>query len=158
MVRTASAFFVACLAAVAASASIDVPADLVEHAKGANRVVVATVTDVDSGFATNEFGDHLIISRVAFRVEETMKGSSQSTIEVMVEGGTVGDLTLEVSDLPRMERGKRAVLFLTGAPDGRQIPFRRGAGLMELNSDNRVTGTDLTVDDIRAAVRAAAGR
>ena len=46
MVRTASAFFVACLAAVAASASIDVPADLVEHAKGASRVAVATVTEI----------------------------------------------------------------------------------------------------------------
>ena len=156
--RIVSALLVAGLAAATVSASIDVPQDLVEHAKGANRVAVATVTDVESSFAVNEFGDQLIVSRVAFRVEETMKGPSQSTIEVMVEGGTVGDLTLEVSDLPRMERGKRAVLFLTSAADGRNIPHRRGAGLMELAADDRVTGTGLTVDDIRAAVRAAAGR
>ena len=156
--RIVSALLMASLAAATATASIDVPQDLVEHAKGANRVAVATVTDVASSFGVNEFGDQLIVSRVTFRVEETMKGPAQSTVEVMVEGGTVGDLTLEVSDLPRMERGKRAVLFLTSAPDGRQVPYRRGAGLLELTADDRVTGTGLTVDDIRAAVRAAAGR
>jgi hypothetical protein len=158
MVRAASTFLLACLAAAAAWASVDAPGDLVEQAKGANRVAVATVTDVASAFAVNEFGDQLIVSRVTFRVEETMKGSSQATVEVMVEGGTVGDLTLEVSDLPRMEPGKRAVLFLTSAPDGRQVPYRRGRGLLELTADDRVEGTGLTLADIRAAVRAAAGR
>ena len=156
--RIVSAILVASLAAATTSASIDMPQDLVDQAKGANRVAVATVTDVASAFAVNEFGDQLIVSQVSFRVEETMKGPAQATVDVMVEGGTVGDLTLEVSDLPRMERGKRAVLFLTSAPDGRQVPYRRGAGLLELSADNRVTGTGLTVDDIRAAVRAAAGR
>ena len=156
--RIVSALLVACLAGATAWASIDAPGDLVDQAKGATRVVVATVTDVASSFAVNEFGDQLIVSQVTFRVEETMKGPAQTTVEVMVEGGTVGDLTLEVSDLPRMERGKRAALFLTSAPDGRQVPYRRGAGLLELTADNRVTGTGLTGDDIRAAVRAAAGR
>ena len=154
--RIPSAILVACLAAVTASAAIDPPQDLVEHAKGASRVVVATVTDVESSFATNDSGDQLIVSRVAFQVDETMKGPAEGTVDVIVEGGTVGDLTLEVSDLPRMERGKRAVLFLTSAPDGRHVPYRIGAGVMELDANDRVTGTGLTVDEIRDAVQAAA--
>ena len=67
--RIVSALLVACLAGATAWASIDAPGDLVDQAKGATRVVVATVTDVASSFAVNEFGDQLIVSQVTFRVE-----------------------------------------------------------------------------------------
>jgi hypothetical protein len=153
--RTASALFALCLAAVTVSASVDPPVDLVQHAKGANKVVMGTVSDVHSAFGVNEHGDQLILSQVELRVEEMMKGTPQSTVVFTVEGGTVGNLTLEVSDMQQMERGKRAVLFLTNSSKG-DVPHGRSAGVMELNADNRVTGTDLTVDEIRAAVRAAA--
>jgi hypothetical protein len=54
-----------------------------------------------------------------------------------------------------MEKGQRAVLFLTSSRAGGDVPFGRGAGVLNLDADNRVPGTDLTLDDIRAAVKAA---
>jgi hypothetical protein len=62
---------------------------------------------------------------------------------------------LEVSDMPQMERGQRAVLFLTGTPGGDYLPYGRGAGILGMGADNRATGLDLSIDDIRAAVAAA---
>jgi hypothetical protein len=145
------------LAAATALASIDPPVDVGAQAKGANKVVVATATDVQSAFGDNDFGDHLILSRVTFRVDETLKGPRQATVLVTIEGGTVGDLTLEVSDMPVMEKGERAVLFLTNARGGGDVPHGRGAGVMKLDENNRVVGSGLTVNDIRAAVSAAQG-
>jgi len=153
--RTPSVFLAICLATVTVWASVDPPVDVGAQAKGANKVVVATVTDVQSAFGENDFGDRLILSRVSFQVNETLKGTHETTVVVTLEGGTVGDLTLEVSDMPTMEKGERAVLFLTSSRAGGVVPYRRGSGLMKLDADNRVPGTDLTLDDIRAAVKAA---
>ena len=94
-----------------------------------------------------------ILSRVAMRVDETMKGAHQATVVVTLEGGTVGDLRLEVSDMQKMEKGKRAVLFLTGDADGGYVPHGRGHGVVEIGPDNRAKGENLS-DDIRAAVKA----
>jgi hypothetical protein len=153
--RTPSVFFALSMAAATVWASVDPPVDVGERAKGAKTVILATVTNVQSAFGENDFGDRLILSQVSLRVDETMKGPHEATVVVTLEGGTVGDLTLEVSDMPKMEKGQRAVLFLISSAAGGQVPHGRGAGVMKVDADNRVTGTDLTVDDIRAAVKAA---
>ena len=49
-------------------------------------------------WSTNDFGDRLIVSIVHVAVDETMKGDVQPTLDVDVEGGTIGTLTLRVSD------------------------------------------------------------
>ncbi len=155
--KTALALFTICLTAVTANASGGPPFDPGERAKSAAKVVVATVSDVDSAFGENEFGDRLILSHVTMQVDETMKGAHEASIVVTIEGGTVGEVTLDVSDMPKMEKGGRAVLFLSSAPDGKYKPSGRGAGVVELDAKGRAVGTDLTVDDIRAAVKAARG-
>ena len=144
----------ACLIAATVSASIDPPVDVAAHARGATKVVVATVLAVDASFGVNDFGDQVILSKVSFRVEETLKGRHEATGVMTLEGGTVGDLTLEVSDMPRLEKGQRAVLFLTNSR-GNDVPHGRGAGVMRLDTNNRVVGTGLSLDDIRAAAKAA---
>jgi len=153
--RTLSLCLAGCLATATVWASVDSPVDVGAQAKGANKVVVATVTDVQSAFGENDFGDRLILSQVTFRVDETMKGPQAGSVVVTVEGGSVGDLTLEVSDMPTMEKGQRAVLFLTSSRSGGDVPYRRGAGVLRLDGDDRVPGTDLTLEEIRAAVKAA---
>ena len=153
--RTLSICLAGCLATATVWASVDSPVDVGAQAKGANKVVVATVTDVQSAFGENDFGDRLILSQVTFRVDETMKGPQAGSVVVTVEGGSVGDLTLEVSDMPTMEKGQRAVLFLTSSRSGGDVPYRRGAGVLRLDGDDRVPGTDLTLEEIRAAVKAA---
>src|SRR6187397_2110492 len=85
------------LAPTVATAQPQVP--LADRARGAEHVVVGRVTSVTASWRQNDFGDRLIVSTVHVMVDETLKGSSQSAIDVEVEGGTIGGLTLRVSDL-----------------------------------------------------------
>ena len=143
------------LTVTSASASFDPSVDVAKQAKGAKKVVLATVTDVNAEFGENEFGDRLIFSQVTLRVDETMKGAHEPSVVLSVEGGTVGELTLTVSDMPRMERGQRAVVFLAESNRGGNVPHGRGAGVLKLNDDDRVAGTSVSLDDVRKAVKAA---
>jgi hypothetical protein len=77
------------------------------------KVVVARVLDrAFPTFATNRFGDQLIVSNAVLEVPDTLKGNPQAVTTVTVEGGTVGDLTLRVSDMQELKEGDRAVFFL----------------------------------------------
>src|SRR5690349_14926065 len=88
----------------------DVPA--AERARDAEQVVVGHVTSVVPVWRNNDFGDRLIVSIVHVVVEETLKGAAQSAVDVEVEGGTIGTLTLRVSDLDEFRPGDRAVFYL----------------------------------------------
>ena len=76
--RTLPAVLTAFVTAVTMTASAQMPDDVGERAKGAKKVVVATVTDVESEFGENDYGDRLILSRVSMRVDETMKGRTRT--------------------------------------------------------------------------------
>jgi len=139
--------------------------DLGERARRSAEVVLATVLDVQGSFETNAFGDQLIVSNARVRVDERLKASSEpsrtgpvetgTVLTVQVEGGTVGDLTLSVSDVPTIEAGERAVLLLDRLEAGTYVPHDRGRGILKLDERDRVHGTDMTLDDVRASVRAA---
>lgn len=154
MKKIVPALLVVCLSAVVALA-VDDPPDIAPRAKGAGKVVVATVTDVTAEFGENEFGDRLIYSQVTLEVDETLKGVHESTVVVTVEGGTVGDTTLTVSDMPGLVRGQRAVLFLDQSSGGGNVPHGRGRGVLKINPDDRVDGTSISLADVRAAVKTA---
>src|SRR5262245_23734136 len=85
----------ACLFETAAQAQRDVPHG--ERARGSEQIVVGHVSSVIAVWRNNDFGDRLITSVVHVIVEETLKGPSQQSLDVEVEGGTIGDLTLRVS-------------------------------------------------------------
>jgi hypothetical protein len=136
------------------AAAIGPETGLDARAKKAKRVVVATVVDVDSSFATNQHGDQLIVSRVTLNVEETLKGQHAEVVAVTVEGGTVGDLTLRVSDLPELRRGERAVMFLDGGFND-HVPTDRGQGILKLDRTDHVQGSTVSLDNVRRIVRAA---
>jgi hypothetical protein len=146
-----------CLVGAIAAASTTPNIDVAAHARASKKVIIATVTEVQSAFDVNDFGDRVIVSRVSLRVDEIMKGPAESTVVVTVEGGTIGDLTLSVSDMPRFSKGERAVLFLDDSARGGHVPHGRGAGVLKLDANNRVVDTTLTVDDIRSAVKASQG-
>ncbi len=137
-----------------ATSQIAVP--LAERARGAERVVVGRVTSVTSDWQVNEFGDRLIVSVVRVSVSETLKGDAVPTVDVDVEGGTIGTLTLRVSDQLSFAPGERATFFVRRNARGRFVPHLRGQGLLKLDSSNRVPGSSLTLDRIRREV--AAGR
>ena len=89
-------------------------------------------------------------------VSETLKGGPQAIVNVALEGGTVGDLTLEVSDMPIMEVGDEAVNVFSDAPaQGDATPHDRGRGVMKLDGRRRVRGGGPSLDEVRGQVRAA---
>ena len=144
---------VGCAAVLSAQGA---PASLPDRARGAERVVVGRVASSQSVWRVNEQGDRLIVSVLRVVASETLKGDIQSTIDVEVEGGTIGDLTLKVSDLPALGPGDRAVFYLRRNVRGVMVPHGRGEGLLKLDPSDRVPGTSLTLDEVRRTVRAAA--
>lgn len=132
--------------------------DLIDVARGAQRVVIATVTHVEPVFQVNEHGDQLIVSRTYLRVDEVLKGgrpAESQDVVMEVEGGTLGDVTLTVSDLPVMARGERAVVFLRQNSRGAMVPHERGHGILKLDSSDNVRGSGLNLAAIRRAVASA---
>lgn len=140
------------------SAQTDTLTDVPARARNAQRVVVGRVVDVHSQFQTNRFGDRLIVSNLYVDVSETLKGAAATLVQVTIEGGTVGDLTLKVSDMPALKAGEGAVFFLDDAGGGTHIPHDRGRGVLKLTDADRVEGTTVTLEDIRRQVREGAGR
>jgi hypothetical protein len=134
---------------------VDARSDFATRARGAARVVVAAVADMQPRFDVNEYGDHLIITRTTLSVQETLKGPHTDLVDVDVEGGTIGDLTLKVSDLPAFNRGERGVFFLESTPNGVQRLHGRRLGLVRLDASDHALASTVTLADIRAAVRAA---
>src|ERR1044071_9690147 len=102
--------------------------DLATRARGADRIVVASVGRVTADYQRNRFGDELIVSHAEMVVSEVLKGRNNGPgerIVMDVEGGTVGDITLTVSDLQPVRTGERAVLFLRQNASGRYLPHLR---------------------------------
>ena len=143
-----------CLSAGGTSASVD-PADLPARAKGATRVVIGTVGDVQARFDTSEWGDQLIVTDAVVSVDENLKGSFSSSVVVTVEGGSIGGLTLDVSDMPSLKKGERAVFFLENARQGGMKPNGRGHGVLKIDDSDRIVGSNITVDDVKRVVREA---
>jgi hypothetical protein len=129
----------------------DAPGALAEQTRTAERVVVGRVTAVNPTWQTNEFGDRLIVSLVSVAVDETLRGPVAPTVEVEVEGGTIGDVTLHVSDLEPVAPGDRAVFYLARSRRGAFVPHLRGHGVLKLDRSDRVRNSALTLADIRRA-------
>ena len=131
---------------------------LAERARGAERVVVGRVASVTPQWQVNEFGDRLIVSVIRVTVTETLKGEATPAVDIEVEGGTIGALTLHVSDQLSFTPGERATFFIRQNRRGRFIPHLRGQGLLKLDQANRVPGSSLTLDRIRREVAAGKAR
>ena len=146
--RTSSLSFLALLL-FATSGTAQDAADVISRARGAERVVVGTVDRVVPMAAQNEYGDQLIISRTTVVVEEVLRGSPTETLTVDIEGGTLDDLTLEVSDMPSVKQGDRGIFFVTRSAGDSHVLHRRGEGLLRLRQNEVVDRPGLTLDSIR---------
>ena len=128
------------------------PVPLVERARGAAQIVVGRVASVSPAWRVNDFGDRLIVSVVRVTVDETLKGDAQAAVDIEVEGGTIGGLTLHVSDEQSFTPGDRAVFYLTRSRRGAIVPHLRGQGTLKLDRTSRVPNSSLTLDEIRRTV------
>jgi hypothetical protein len=78
----------------------------------ATHVLVGKVKNVYSYYDGNEWGDYLIFSQVDVKVEKKLKGKINDEVSFVVEGGTVGEMTLKVSNYPLFEEGEIFKLYL----------------------------------------------
>ena len=138
-----------CVAGTAGTAAAQPFDDVAATVKAAPHVAVGRVTAVQAQFATNRFGDQLIVSRLTVATNQVLKGTVPAAFDLVVEGGTVGDLTLTVSDVPMLRAGDQAVFLLSGDGKGHFEPFDRARALLPLDASERVKGTGLALDQIR---------
>jgi hypothetical protein len=141
-----------CAAVQCVAAGATDPVPIPERARGAARVVVATVADTEARYERNAFGDNLIVTYVQLAVEEDVKGPG-GPATLAVEGGTLDGVTMRVSSLPTVAKGERAVFFLTPGSKGEFRPHLRGQGILKLDANDRVPGSSLTLDAIRRLAR-----
>ncbi len=59
-------------------------------------------------------GRRSIVTLVSFGVERWHKGVSPAVVTLQFLGGTMGEITLSVSEMPRFKTGERTVLFVEG--------------------------------------------
>jgi hypothetical protein len=139
-------------------ASGNVPVPLRERTRGSERVVVGRVASVRPQWKVNDYGDRLIVSVVHVAVDETLKGQPEPSVDVDIEGGTIGDVTLRVSDEASFRPGERGVFYLRRNARGALVPHLRGLGLLKLDRSDRVPGSSLTLTEIRREAAAGLGR
>ena len=84
----------------------------------ADTVFKGTVASKTSQWTGQETTRH-IVTFVTFKVDETYKGAAAPGQTLRFLGGTVGNDTMEVPDMPQFEVGQKAVLFVVG--NGKQF-------------------------------------
>jgi len=94
-----------------------------QYALHADEIVLATVEDLESRNVTTAYGDQIITSTAVLRVERVLKGDVRpgSTLGIEILGGTVGDVTLNVSHAVSFEPGERTVVYIARGPTQRTV-------------------------------------
>jgi len=138
-------------------AAIGPAVDLATRVRGASRAVVATAVQAESRWVTRPSGDRIIVTRTVARIDEALKGPRTGSVVVELEGGTVGDASMRVSDMDLLPVGGRAVLLIEPNPDGTWRPHRRGLGVLRIDNSDRVASVGLDLAEVRR-VAIAAGR
>jgi hypothetical protein len=143
------------LNAAAPLAQHGLPVSVNDAARTAERVVVGQVIRADAVQQSNGYGDVLIVSHTSVRVDETLKGTTASSVVIEIEGGTLNGITMRASDMPTLQVGDRAVFFVDQGSSGRLVPHLRGHGILKINANGKVENSSLSLEEIRATVRAA---
>jgi hypothetical protein len=78
----------------------------------AETIFVGRAIDSRCAFEYNAAG-RSIVTHVTFDVDRVVKGHLGPVTELTFLGGTVGDLRMEVADMPQFHRGDRDLLFVT---------------------------------------------
>ena len=96
-----------------------------ELAAGSDKVVLGTV-----GVKRSHYGDGgRIYTDIVVSPDVTIKGAEEGSVVVQTLGGTVGDVTMSVSDGPEMPDGQRVVVFLKREADHYVVVGRSGGSV-----------------------------
>jgi hypothetical protein len=109
-----------------------------ELVDSADAIVVGTAVDTQSMFANQDE----IITRVFVGVEEVLKGSidPRLTLEIIVEGGVVGDQAEIVSGAPIFNPGDRYLVFLQRHSGGYWVTYGLSLGRFAFATDSMNRG------------------
>ncbi len=90
-----------------------VPPTFEEMVDRADMVFVGKV--IGSNAAWRTVGtNQVIFTQVEFEAQEVLKGKAGKAVTLQFLGGTVGDVTLEVADVPKFGAGDHVLLFVEG--------------------------------------------
>jgi hypothetical protein len=115
----------------------------------AEKIVLGTVTDINSRWET-EAGRKLIFTSVTIGIKTYVKGLGPDIITIKIPGGKVGNITQEVSDIPRFELSEKVLLFLQEG--GLQVVGGHQGKFTIQGS--KVMGQNIPVDEFIRQIRA----
>ncbi|MCX6568291.1 MAG: matrixin family metalloprotease [Candidatus Aminicenantes bacterium] len=99
--------------------------------RAASHILLGRVEGADGFYGVTERGDNLIYSRVRVKADKWLKGKNGNSVEFVVEGGSVGDVGLRVSDIPEFSKGQTVKLYLKKT--GLMFNFQEGEILEEVD-------------------------
>jgi hypothetical protein len=106
------ALLLLCCLAGPGRATTVVPPDFAGLVDRAGLVFRGEVVGREAALVTRG-SDRAIFTRVTFRVLEAIKGTPPPLLTLEFLGGAVGELSLEVSGMPRFEAGAQDIVFVT---------------------------------------------
>jgi hypothetical protein len=106
----------------------------------AKLVVVAEPTTIETQWATGDRGG--IERRAWLSVHQTVRGKAPDTIEIILPGGTMGEISQWVEDVPKLELDRPYLLFL-GTHNERLLPIGGEQGAIPLAIAPNKRGEDL---------------
>ena len=99
------------LATLSAPATTVIPPTFDQLVNDAEFIFQGNVTDVRSQWV-GEGGQRQIVTYITFTVEDAVKGSPGTSYTIRMLGGTVGDITMAISDAPQFKVGDKDILFV----------------------------------------------
>ena len=89
----------------------------------------------------NQGGQKSIVTLVTFGVRALHKGRADATVTLQFLGGTIDDVTLDVSEMPKFKPGERVVLFVekNGVNASPLLGFYHGKFSLRREADGRDT-------------------
>jgi len=136
----------------AARATVLVPADLPELSRDAGLIVRGEIESVESRWTE---GRRAIETVVTLRVDATLKGSVNPTVQWIVPGGTIGRFRRLVIGAPEFAVGEHVIVFLGGRAPGFPYLIGFGQGVFRVLATGTATEWIVVPPPVGATVAAA---
>jgi hypothetical protein len=123
------------------SFALEIPLAWEGLAQKSDRIARGRVRSLICKAGTNEFGDQLIYTDVYIGVTDTLKGD-RSDFVLTVEGGTLDEISLTVSDAPVFKVGEEVIVFAVKDT----LTYRPVAGTFSkytISEGNRIREADM---------------
>jgi len=139
---------------VATGTTIGIAPTFDELVEQADTIFFGEVVNLRSSSEKNRDG-RVIVTRVTFKVFQTLKGREAIQAQLEFLGGTIGDVTLNVEDVPQFKIGDRDILFVNTADRSVSPIVGLVHGRFRVVRDP-VTGQDIVRRHDGTAIRSAA--